>query len=159
MMINAQARYLMSPSIFAMCPNICAKEFGIIPRSSGTIRTPSIVNVLPVPVCPYAKIVPGKIESKNNNSHQECKKKVNSTELVLQASSFLMLLAKSHLPSKKIFFLDYQTDFRALLTPSRIPLQQLSVGLHSLDHLNIPPGGDWERVYSQLCLCTTTVAG
>ena len=75
MMINAQARYLMSPSIFAMCPNICAKEFGIIPRSSGTIRTPSIVNVLPVPVCPYAKIVPGKIESKNNNSHQECKKK------------------------------------------------------------------------------------
>ena len=71
----------MSPSIFAMCPNICAKEFGIIPRSSGTVRTPSMVNVLPVPVCPYAKIVPGKIESKNNNSHQGWKKLISSLSL------------------------------------------------------------------------------
>ena len=94
------ARYLMSPSIFAMCPNICAKEFGIIPRSSGTVRTPSMVNVLPVPVCPYAKIVPGKIESKNNNSHQRWEKL--EFQLVHQASSSNMLLAKNHLPSKKI---------------------------------------------------------
>lgn len=50
--------HLMSPSFLAICPNICANEFGMIPRSSGTVRTPSIVNVLPVPVCPYAKIVP-----------------------------------------------------------------------------------------------------
>ena len=47
-------------------------------------------------------------------------------------------------------------DFCALLTPSCIPLQQLSVGLHSLDHHNIPLGGDWERVYSQYyVLCTS----
>lgn len=78
-------RYLMSPSIFAMCPNICAKEFGIIPRSSGTVRTPSMVNVLPVPVCPYAKIVPGKIESKNNNSHQSWENL--EFQLIPQASS------------------------------------------------------------------------
>ena len=52
----------MSPSFLAIWPNICANEFGMIPRSSGTVRTPSIVNVLPVPVCPYAKIVP---EEKN----------------------------------------------------------------------------------------------
>ena len=75
----------MSPSIFAMCPNICAKEFGIIPRSSGTVRTPSMVNVLPVPVCPYAKIVPGKIDSKNNNSHQSWEKL--EFQLIPQASS------------------------------------------------------------------------
>lgn len=30
----------------------------MIPLSSGTARTPSMVNVFPVPVCPYAKIVP-----------------------------------------------------------------------------------------------------
>lgn len=35
-----------------------ANEFGMIPLSSGTARTPSMVKVLPVPVCPYAKIVP-----------------------------------------------------------------------------------------------------
>lgn len=92
--------YLMSPSIFAMCPNICAKEFGIIPRSSGTVRTPSMVNVLPVPVCPYAKIVPGKIESKNNNSHLDWEKL--EFQLVLQVSSSDVLFAKSHLPGKKI---------------------------------------------------------
>jgi hypothetical protein len=33
-----------------MCPNICANEFGIIPRNSGLSRIPSIVNVFPVPV-------------------------------------------------------------------------------------------------------------
>lgn len=93
-------RYLMSPSIFAMCPNICAKEFGMIPRSSGTVRTPSMVNVLPVPVCPYAKIVPSKIESKNNNSHQGWEKL--EFQLVLQVSSSHVFLAKSHLPGKKI---------------------------------------------------------
>ena len=49
----------MSPATLAICPNICANEFGIIPRSSGTDLTPSIVKVFPVPVCPYAKIVPG----------------------------------------------------------------------------------------------------
>ncbi len=32
----------------------------MMPRSSGTVRTPSIVNVFPVPVWPYAKIVPVK---------------------------------------------------------------------------------------------------
>ena len=90
----------MSPSIFAMCPNICAKEFGMIPRSSGTVRTPSMVNVLPVPVCPYAKIVPSKIESKNNNSHQGWEKL--EFQLVLQVSSSHVFLAKSHLPGKKI---------------------------------------------------------
>lgn len=31
----------------------------MIPLSSGTALTPSIVYVLPVPVCPYAKMVPG----------------------------------------------------------------------------------------------------
>ena len=30
----------------------------MMPLSSGTALTPSMVNVLPVPVCPYAKIVP-----------------------------------------------------------------------------------------------------
>lgn len=30
----------------------------MIPLSSGTALTPSMVNVLPVPVCPYAKMVP-----------------------------------------------------------------------------------------------------
>ena len=100
-------RYLMSPSIFAMCPNICAKEFGIIPRSSGTARTPSMVNVLPVPVCPYAKIVPSKIESNNNNSNQGCEKL--EFQLVLQASSNVFLANAPPL------------------------IQQLPVGLHSLD--------------------------
>lgn len=41
-----------------MWPNMWANEFGMIPLSSGTARTPSMVKVLPVPVCPYAKIVP-----------------------------------------------------------------------------------------------------
>ena len=50
--------YLVSPSAFAIWPNTCAKLLGVIPRSSGTVRTPSIVNVLPVPVWPYANIVP-----------------------------------------------------------------------------------------------------
>lgn len=50
--------YLVSPSALAMCPKIWAKEFGIIPLSPGTALTPSIVKVFPVPVCPYAKIVP-----------------------------------------------------------------------------------------------------
>lgn len=50
--------YLVSPSAFAIWPNMWANEFGMIPLSSGTARTPSIVKVLPVPVCPYAKIVP-----------------------------------------------------------------------------------------------------
>lgn len=35
-----------------------ANEFGIIPLSSGDVWDPSIVNVLPVPVWPYANIVP-----------------------------------------------------------------------------------------------------
>lgn len=51
--------YLVSPSALAMWPNIWAKELGMMPLSSGTARTPSMVKVLPVPVCPYAKIVPG----------------------------------------------------------------------------------------------------
>ena len=29
-----------------------------MPLSSGTALTPSMVNVFPVPVCPYAKMVP-----------------------------------------------------------------------------------------------------
>ena len=62
---------LISPSIFAMCPKICAKEFGIIPRSSGTVRTPSMVNVFPVPVCPYAKIVPGNMIFSTSNSKMD----------------------------------------------------------------------------------------
>ena len=41
-------------------------------------------------------------------------------------------------------------DFSALLTPLCIPLQQLSVRLHSLNHQDIPLGGDLERVYSQI---------
>lgn len=61
---------LISPSIFAMCPKIWAKEFGIIPRSSGIVRTPSMVNVFPVPVCPYAKIVPGNTTFSISNSKQ-----------------------------------------------------------------------------------------
>ena len=88
------------------------------------------------------KLFLAKLRVKTTTHTRNAKKKTkHEFQLVLQASSFLMLLAKSH----------YQTDFRALLTPSHIPLHQLSVGLHSLDHLNIPPGGDWERVYSQLC--------
>lgn len=50
--------YLVSPSAFAIWPNMWANEFGMIPLSSGTARTPSMVKVLPVPVCPYANIVP-----------------------------------------------------------------------------------------------------
>lgn len=56
----ARASYLVSPSIFEIYPNIWANEFGIIPLRFGSVRTPSIVNVLPVPVCPYAKTVPRK---------------------------------------------------------------------------------------------------
>lgn len=55
---NEMITDLLSPSALAMWPKICAKEFGIIPRSSGTALTPSMVKVLPVPVCPYAKMVP-----------------------------------------------------------------------------------------------------
>lgn len=54
----------MSPSAFAMWPNIWANELGMIPLSSGTARTPSMVKVLPVPVWPYAKIVPENNEGK-----------------------------------------------------------------------------------------------
>ncbi len=50
--------HFVSPSAFEMWPKMWAKEFGIMPRSSGTARTPSMVKVLPVPVCPYAKMVP-----------------------------------------------------------------------------------------------------
>lgn len=56
--------YLVSPSAFAIWPNMWANEFGMIPLSSGTARTPSMVKVLPVPVCPYAKIVPENNEEK-----------------------------------------------------------------------------------------------
>jgi len=37
---------------------MCSKVLGIIPLSSGGFALPSIVWVLPVPVYPYAKIVP-----------------------------------------------------------------------------------------------------
>lgn len=50
--------YLTSPAILAMCPKMWANELGIMPLSSGVERTPSMVNVLPVPVWPYANIVP-----------------------------------------------------------------------------------------------------
>ena len=43
----------------------------MIPRSSGTVRTPSIVNVLPVPVCPYAKIVPEKKNELSQNKTED----------------------------------------------------------------------------------------
>lgn len=52
--------HLVSPSAFAMWPNTWANEFGMIPLSSGTALTPSIVNVFPVPVWPYANMVPEK---------------------------------------------------------------------------------------------------
>ena len=64
---------LMSPSFLAICPKTCANEFGMIPRSSGTVRTPSIVNVLPVPVCPYAKIVPEKKNQPSQNNNEDCR--------------------------------------------------------------------------------------
>ena len=48
----------VSPSALAMWPKTWAKELGMMPLSSGTALTPSMVKVLPVPVCPYAKIVP-----------------------------------------------------------------------------------------------------
>ena len=51
-------QYLVSPSALAIFPNTWANELGIIPLSSGIALTPSIVNVFPVPVCPYANIVP-----------------------------------------------------------------------------------------------------
>ena len=41
-----------------MQPNMWANELGMMPFISGIERTPSIVKVLPVPVWPYAKIVP-----------------------------------------------------------------------------------------------------
>lgn len=72
------AFYLVSSSALAMWPNMWAKELGIIPLSSGTALTPSIVYVLPVPVCPYAKIVPmNKLKWTNKDScdwkHQQNK--------------------------------------------------------------------------------------
>ena len=42
----------------AMCPKICAKVLGMIPLSCGDVFAPDMVYVLPVPVCPYANIVP-----------------------------------------------------------------------------------------------------
>ena len=44
--------------LFPPDPDLWANELGIIPFNSGFERTPSIVNVLPVPVCPYANTVP-----------------------------------------------------------------------------------------------------
>ena len=52
--------YLVSPSALEMAPKIWAKELGMMPLSSGVFLSPSIVKVLPVPVWPYAKIVPEK---------------------------------------------------------------------------------------------------
>jgi len=37
---------------------IVSKERGMIPFNSASEGTPLMVNVFPVPVCPYAKIVP-----------------------------------------------------------------------------------------------------
>jgi len=37
----------------------------MMPLSSGTALTPSMVKVLPVPVCPYAKMVPKEQEHIN----------------------------------------------------------------------------------------------
>jgi len=43
---------LWSPSNLEINPKIWANEFGMIPRKVGSDRTPSIVNVFPVPVWP-----------------------------------------------------------------------------------------------------------
>lgn len=70
---ETRTKNLVFLSAFAIAPNMCAKEFGMIPRSSGTVRMPSIVYVFPVPVCPYANIVPGwtpiLTESKLDNTY------------------------------------------------------------------------------------------
>ena len=62
-MKNHWAKYLTSSSSLEIKPKICANEFGMIPLNSGTVLTPSIVKVFPVPVWPYAKIVPIKMKA------------------------------------------------------------------------------------------------
>lgn len=76
--------YLVSPSALAMWPKICANEFGIIPLSSGTALTPSMVNVFPVPVCPYAKMVPEIMQSEisHHRHHYRTWMLKNSTKLL-----------------------------------------------------------------------------
>ena len=54
---------MSEPPRVAIASKIWWKARGMMPRSSGGSFTPSIVNVLPVPVCPYAKIVPLKPSS------------------------------------------------------------------------------------------------
>ena len=49
---------MFEPPRFSMLSKIWLKARGMMPRSSGGLFTPSIVKVLPVPVWPYAKIVP-----------------------------------------------------------------------------------------------------
>ena len=139
-------RYLMSPSIFAICPNICAKEFGIIPRSSGTVRTPSMVNVLPVPVCPYAKIVPGKIESKTT-THTRATKNLNSSLSIRQAA-LTCCLPRTTCPARKSSCPDSQTGFSCPAHTIMHHLTTTSCGSSQprSEHHNIPPRGDWERV-------------
>lgn len=54
---EARTRYCSS-WVRAMWVKMCSNEFGMTPLSSGQSGFPSIVYVLPVPVCPYANMVP-----------------------------------------------------------------------------------------------------
>ena len=79
----------------------------MIPRSSGTVRTPSIVNVLPVPVCPYAKIVPKKKKSPESKQKIKIISKSLDLRITLVAQSgykvqgiaYFLLASPRHIPT------------------------------------------------------------